>query len=382
MLSEPLAYAYSGWIWGTVIVISYGYISCYTAKILASIIMSDGRLRSYSDIGRKAFGHHATIPISLLFCLELFTVSVVLVTLYADSLNTIMPQYSSDTYKIWGLALLLPTVFMPLSLLSYASIMGILSIIFLIVVIFIDGFSKSVAPGSLWSPAETSLDIQSPEKLGLAFGLFMAGFSGHAVIPSLARDMADPSQFDSMINWAFLIATSIYAIIGSAGYLMFGNDVSEEISIDLLNTPGYSAALNQAVLWMLVISPLSKFALATQPLNTTIEILLGLDSQVASPEEFSGKASPRGACIPLKRILHILQRAGLTVASVAASIFIPEFSSVMAFLGAFSAFVLCVIGPIGAKVAITRECGWFDGITLAIATAMAIWGTYASVMST
>jgi len=42
-------------------------------------------------------------------------------------------------------------------------------------VVFIDGVSKPKAPGSLWEPAETSLGIPSPEKLAIAFGLFMAG---------------------------------------------------------------------------------------------------------------------------------------------------------------------------------------------------------------
>lgn len=86
--------------------------------------------------------------------------------------------------------------------------------------ILFDGFSKKNAPGSLWSPSPTDLGIQGVPKLGLAFGLFMAGvgvmyqrlltilkyfqFSGHAVIPSLARDMVDPSQFDHMINRAFV----------------------------------------------------------------------------------------------------------------------------------------------------------------------------------
>ncbi|KAL0950969.1 hypothetical protein HGRIS_007717 [Hohenbuehelia grisea] len=354
MLSEPLAFSYAGWFAGTAIIAAYGFIACYTAKILARIIMEDPRLRSYSDIGRKAFGHKAQLPISLVFCLELFAVSVVLVTLYADSLHTIIPAYSADTYKIWGLLILLPTVFLPLSLLSYASILGILSIALLIAVIVIDGLSKTEAPGSLWSPAETFFGVQDSTKLGLAFGLFMAGFSGHAVIPSLARDMVDPTQFDSMINWAF-------------------------ISMDLLNTPGFNPILNQAALWMLVISPLSKFALATQPLNATLEILLGIDSPLSSPEEFSGKSSPYGRCIPLKKILHVVQRVTLTLLAVGFSILVPEFSSVMAFLGSFSAFLICVIGPVGAKVALARHCGWFDGIVLVIGIAMAVWGTLAAV---
>ncbi|KAJ6476368.1 transmembrane amino acid transporter protein-domain-containing protein [Mycena sanguinolenta] len=382
MLSEPLAFAYAGWGMGFALIVFYGYISCYTAKILAGIILSDPRLRSYADIGRKAFGPRSTLIISVLFCLELFAVSVILVTLYADSLNSLLPQYSSNTYKLWGIFILIPTVFLPLSLLSYTSILGIISTILVVIVILVDGVSKTDAPGSLWNPAETSLGIDNWNHLGVAFGLFMAGFSGHAVIPSLARDMVDPSEFNKMIDWAFLVATFIYALIGCAGYMMFGNSVSQEISMDLLSTPGYNAALNQAALWMLVISPLSKFALTTQPLNTAIQILIGIDTPIGAPEELEAKlAEPhRGARVSFKRALGVMQRVSVTLLSVAVSILVPEFSAAMAFLGSFSAFVLCVIGPIAAKVALERRCGVFDGLVLVLALVMGVWGTGAAFL--
>jgi len=70
---------------------------------------------------------------------------------------------------------LIPTVFVPLSLLSYASLLGIASTTLLLVAIFIDGLSKFDAPGSLWSPAKTSFGPCSTGELGLAYGLFMAG---------------------------------------------------------------------------------------------------------------------------------------------------------------------------------------------------------------
>lgn len=76
---------------------------------------------------------------------------------------------------------LIPTVLMPLSVLSYASILGILSTLFLVLVMFIDGFAKKHGPGSLWDPAETSLTFGSIGQLGLSFGLFMAGVSGTCV---------------------------------------------------------------------------------------------------------------------------------------------------------------------------------------------------------
>ena len=41
--------------------------------------------------------------------------------------------------------------------------------------------------------------------------------------------MADPTQFDVMIDYAFLVSTAFYAIVGAAGYLMFGDSVSDEV---------------------------------------------------------------------------------------------------------------------------------------------------------
>lgn len=70
---------------------------------------------------------------------------------------------------------LIPTVFLPLSLLSYTSILGIISTLLLVFVIFYDGFTKTTAPGSLLDPAPTDLGVKDLNKLGIAFGLFMAG---------------------------------------------------------------------------------------------------------------------------------------------------------------------------------------------------------------
>ena len=55
--------------------------------MLARIIIADPTIRTYADIGRKAFGSKSTHLVSLVFCFELFTVAVALVTLYADSLG-------------------------------------------------------------------------------------------------------------------------------------------------------------------------------------------------------------------------------------------------------------------------------------------------------
>lgn len=380
MLSEPLAFAYAGWVGGTVLIVFMGFLNCYTAKILAGIILEDPRLRSYADIGRKAFGPKSTALTTIMFCLELFAVGVAFVTLAADSMHEVMPAYSSNTFKIASIVVLVPLVFLPLSILSYTSILGICSTLLIILVIFIDGFSKPDAPGSLWSPAATSWGTDSMTELGVAFGLLMAGFSGHAVIPSLARDMVDPSEFNNMINWAFVVTTFIYGVIGYAGYLMFGRNVSDEVSKDLMSTPGYNSWINEIALWTLVSTPLTKFPLSTRPLNVILEIMLGIDNHTP----FQGGVKPQldtqlsTARRLLNRAFFIVGRISVPALSILVSILVPEFSSLMAFLGSFSAFMICVIGPISAKIALEGRCGLVDISLLTIAIVMATWGTLAA----
>ncbi|KAJ7169584.1 transmembrane amino acid transporter protein-domain-containing protein [Mycena filopes] len=378
LLSVPLAFAYTGWILGTLLVFSYGFISCYTAKALGRMVSSDPSLRCYSDIGRKAFGPRSTPMISLMFCFELFAVSVLLVTLYADSLHSLVPRFHANTYKLWSLVLILPTVFLPLSLLSYSSILGIMSTILIIVVILVDGLSKPTAPGSLWSPAETSFSVSSWGNMGIAFGLFIAGFGFHPLIPSLVQDMIEPHRFDSVLSLAFAIATTIYAFLAAVGYLMFGQAVSGEISIDLLRTPGYNKSLNHLALWMLVLSPLSKFALTTQPLTATLEILLGIEQpRCSSNDEMKKMSSALASRENVKFALRIVQRICITLLSVMMSVLVPGFSEILAFLGCSSAFMLCVIGPLAANASISGRCGFVDGLIMVVALSMAVWGTVA-----
>jgi len=132
-------------------------------------------------------------------------------------------------------------------------------------------------------------------------------------------------------------------------------------------TPEYSIAWNRTLMWMLVIMPISKFALGTRPLSTTIEAFLGVET--TSGQGFHLNASP----------LRILVRAMIATAAVGISISIPEFSSVMAFLGSFSAFTICIIGPVSAHMRLNGARWWEVGILL-VACIMAIWGTAASFL--
>lgn len=85
-----------------------------------------------------------------------------------------------------------------------------------------------------------------------------------------------------------------------------------------------------------------------------------------------------------QRVRNILRGVGkLVVASlvVAVSIMVPQFSALMSFLGAFSAFTICIIGPLLAKMALERRYGFVDALILIVVIGMTIWGTYVSCNS-
>jgi solute carrier family 32 (vesicular inhibitory amino acid transporter) len=72
----------------------------------------------------------------------------------------------------------------------------------------------------------------------------------------------------------------------------------------------------------------------------------------------------------------------LVCLAVAVSILIPDFGSIMAVLGSFSVFALCVIGPIAAKISLERKVTAVDVTILIASTIMALWGTTAAFLST
>ncbi|MCO5566231.1 hypothetical protein L7F22_019907 [Adiantum nelumboides] len=296
ILALPLAISYAGMIPGIILFILSGLVTNYTGKVLAHIMSTEPSLRTYADIGNFAFGSRARILVSFFFCLELWAVSTALVILFGDSLHALilstskeghpskfiseLATWSPAAYKAIGVLIVLPTMFLPLRFLSPISVVGIVSVVTLFIVVLSDGLIKKTSPGSLWQPMQTDLGPQWM-RFPLSFGLIMSGFSSHPIIPSLFKDMRNPRQFCQMLDWAYIAATVIYLGMGLIGYLMFGRMVSDEITRDLSQTIGYPRILNKVAIWLIIINPLSKFALAARPLVTTVELVLGVEASQA-----------------------------------------------------------------------------------------------------
>ena len=405
ILALPLAFAYSGWILGALLFLLCGMLTNYTGKTIARILAREPALQTYADIGGYAFGPATRVVIGVVFYLEMSAVSVALIVLAGDSLAVLV--YGSDvsehphaatTFKVLALAASLPTLFLPLNLLSPVSIVGILSILVLSAVILVDGLVKPEAPGSLRDPAPTSL-LPDWNRVAMTFGLIMAGFSSHPIIPSLYRDMKSPRRFGRMLDSAYVAAGSLYVAVGVLGYLMFGREVSGEISTDLARTDGYLRILTLFMIVLMTINPLTKFALATRPLYSTIEHTFNVaeipPTLPSMPPSLSGIQVPERleaeSCIPQpdtvatennnwKRMARFVVRTALAVSITVVAIMLPRLEQIMGFLGAFLAYITCIFGPLLAKLILfRREMSYgavmFDATIIAFTFVLAVIGT-------
>lgn len=125
--------------------------------------------------------------------------------------------------------------------------------------------------------------------------------------------------------------------------------------------------------------------------NLTLEAVFGLDTAPAqfvtpAPEGHKTLAA-NGPCSSrlstnhsFKRGLLIVERVAVVLAVVAVSILVPDFSSMMAILGSFSAFLICVIGPMAAKLTLDGHSAK-DVSFIVVAIAMGAWGSYVAFMA-
>ncbi|KAI9322401.1 transmembrane amino acid transporter protein-domain-containing protein [Dichotomocladium elegans] len=371
ILAFPLAFRYAGWLLGSLIFVFCAVGTNYTAKLLArSLDASPGAL-TYGDMGMAAFGERGRTFIGGVFFVEIATMAVAMITLLGDGLQALYPM-DHVTSRLLCFCLMTPFEFLPLRKLSAASLFGIVSCVSLVVIVLYDGFSKTEQPGSIWNPMPTEILPSDPSKIPLSFGLMMAGFAGHAVFPAIYRDMDQPKRYNEMVDITYVLTAGTYVIMAVAGYIMFGSQTMQEVPI----TQGFAKALNSIALWLVVITPIAKFALMIHPLHVAWELYVEGQPVV---ERWMDQAWKQNAFQLTSRII-------LTAIAVYIAIVFPGFDRVMSLLGSLFSFGISIIFPLmcyqrlyNASISLPRSC--LHLCMLALSICMAVTGTAWSFLS-
>jgi len=375
ILALPLALQYSGWVIGIIFLIWAALVTSYTAKILAKCLDVDNSLITFADLAYVSFGSSARIATSVLFSLELLATCVALVVLFADSLDALIPGLDPISWKCICGILLIPLAFLPLRLLSFTSVLGIISCFGIVIAVFVDGLIKPNTPGSLREPARTHLFPQNWTTIPISLGLLMSPWGGHSVFPNIYRDMRHPYKYRRSVNVTYIATATLDIFMAVAGLLMFGDSVRDEITSNIFLTDGYPEWLSVVICICVAIIPLTKIPLNARPIISTLEVLLGLDARaIASTSALHGISGFwRGIFRASLRII-------VTVIFVLFAILIPSFDRIMSLLGSVACFSICIILPLafhlkifGKEIPKMERIG--NWVLIVVSTIMAIVST-------
>jgi vesicular inhibitory amino acid transporter len=132
--------------------------------------------------------------------------------------------------------------------------------------------------------------------------------------------MENPKKYPELLDYTYMIVSTMYMTIGVVGYMMFGSSIEAEITQNLSLVSAYNTILTKLTVGLVAINPITKFPLNLSPINSPIERTLSFTRLIA-------------CIVSVMLVLFI-------------SIKFPEFHSMMAILGSFFTCIVSIVFPV------------------------------------
>lgn len=202
ILSTPYALSSGGWL-SLALLLIIASVAFYASLLIQRCMDEDPSIRSYPDIGERAFGRKGRMLVSTFMHLELYLVATGFLILEGDNLHNILPEgFELNGIRIRGqqsfiiivALVILPTMWLKnLRFLSYISTTGVLA-------------SVVILGSILWTGAFDGTGFREKgEFLNLsgipsAVSLFAFCYCAHPVFPTLYTSMKDKKKFSKVIQ--------------------------------------------------------------------------------------------------------------------------------------------------------------------------------------
>nr|XP_034893109.1 amino acid transporter AVT1J-like isoform X3 [Populus alba] len=322
ILSIPYALSSGGWL-SLILLFVISTAAFYTGLLIQRCMDLDSNIRTYPDIGERAFGFEIGGRQS----------SVIIVAL-----------------------IILPTVWLDdMSILSYISASGVIASAIVLISIFWTGAFDGVGfkeKGTLvnWHGIPT------------AVSLYAFCYCAHPVFPTLYTSMKNKHQFSNVMILCFILCSFSYASMAVMGYLMFGPSVQSQITLNL-PTEKLSARLT---IYTTLVSPITKYALMIIPIVIATKSWLPMNGK--------------------KRPFSLFIGTALVISNVIVALSLPFFGDLMSLVGAFLSMTASIILPslCYMKISGTYQRFGFEMVVLwtvvLLGVAVVILGTYTSLL--
>ncbi|KAL1188685.1 Amino acid transporter AVT1J [Cardamine amara subsp. amara] len=368
ILAIPYALASGGWI-SILFFILIGVTTWYTGLLLQRCLKLDPMIRSYPEIAEKAFGKKGGFLVSFFIYIELFLVATAILILEADNMYHMFPNAAirfheclildkKHLFIVIASLIVIPTMWLEKQdFLSYISAGGILVSCILVASIFWIGAIENVGfknKGVLvnWQGVPT------------AVSLYLVCYTAHPVFPTIYNSMKNKSHFPKILFISFALSSIIYGLMAIFGYLMYGEEVQSQIT---LNLPTHKVSAMIAISTT-ILSPLTKYALILSPIMEAIKTRL-------IQANYKSKS------------IRKLIGTGLVLGTILVALVVPLFGYVMSLIGALMTSCTSIVFPCVIYLKISkryRRCLEFESVVLVVIIVMGlvlmVTGTYSTIV--
>ena len=334
ILGIPFAVHQGGWA-AVFSIFLVAALCCYTGKLLISSLYEESkktgikrRLRvNYPEVGEAVYKRLGFNLVSLVQVVEMFGG----VTMYIVLLGTVLGELLQaktglGTYEWAAIScvLALPSLFIKrMSIISWLSLMAVFALMSSIVVMI----SFAITKHQSWKLS--NIPQFNPTTFPIGFGIVVFSYCAHAVFPSIESSMKKPESFNMMMNWAFVFAAIVKALLGVFMVLAFGDNTKEVATVNLLENTGFSVTANALVITNVMLAiPLAMFVVS-----------LSFD------DAFLVYFPHLNADSKYNWLWRVITRPLLLCGALFIAIIVPHFGLLMGFVGSFTGTCLCFIFP-------------------------------------
>ncbi|XP_076945545.1 amino acid transporter AVT1I-like [Bidens hawaiensis] len=365
ILSIPYALASGGWL-SLILLFLIASSTFYTGLLIKRCMDLDPTIRSYPDIGDRAFGKTGGTIVSITVNIELYMVATGFLILEGDNMSSLFPDmdfyiYGTHIAAKTGFVILVAIIILPtswlnsLSILSYISASGVLATVIILSSIF-------------WAGAFDGVGFEEKGKfvnwngIPSAISLYAFCYCAHPVFPTLYTSMKNQHQFSKVLFLCFAFCTITYSLMAVLGYLMFGSNAESQIT---LNLPTHHISSRLAICTTLV-TPIAKYALMLTPCVNAIEA------------RFQSSYN--------KRRCSFLIRTILMISTVIVALALPFFGYLMSLVGALLSATTSITIPCLCYLRISGIYRRFGvevvivGFVVLSGLIVAVVGTYVSLV--
>ncbi|KAL9232707.1 hypothetical protein vseg_007784 [Gypsophila vaccaria] len=365
-LSNSYGLETGGWL-SVFLLVGLGVICAYSACLLGKCLEKNPDLRSYTDIGQRAFGTKGKLIAATFIYIEIFMGLVSYTISLHDNLNMVaigipfeVPILDkSKLLTVIAVLVTLPSLWLRnLNSIAFLSTGGII----MSMVIFI-----TIASTAIFGivKANHSIPILHLNKIPQVSGLYIFSYAGHIVFPDIYKSMKDPARYTKVAIVSFTAVISMYTALAFMGAKMFGSSIKSQITLsmprDIMPTKIALAAT--------IITPMTKYALQFAP------FALQLDRSL--PSTMTSRT---------RMIIRSIIGSIILIGILSLSLSVPYFQHVLSLTGSLVSITICVIFPciFYTKICLTeisRPLLFVNAMIIAIGSVLSTSGTISSLRS-